>query len=87
MTLDLKEKMTQWRQNAPAFIATGSVKPISDTHQEAFSEAEAVLLSLGYGVDEIWKSFQSQERDEAALPKGASEEILRQSLQWLASRV
>ncbi len=83
MTLELKEKMTHWR----------SVDIISPVHQrgetnskrsQALLEAESVLLSLGYQPDEIARSFQALENTETT---ASSEEILRESLRWLAQSV
>lgn len=80
ITLDLKEKMMNWRSAE----FTSGVSAVVQPRTEAWSEAEAVLLSLGYQADEIARSFRALETD---LPQGNSEEILRESLRWLASAV
>ena len=80
MTLDLKEKMMSWRQDAvpttlePAFQAT-----------PAFSEAEAVLLSLGYSYEEVVRSFKALQQNASTTDN--AETILKESLHWLATQV
>lgn len=85
ITLDLKEKMMSWRSED--FAGTTYFAPAPE-RQDAFREAESVLLSLGYGADEVARSFQAVETHCADEIKrnaaGASELILRESLRWLA---
>lgn len=77
ITLELKEKMMSWRTTTIGLGTEEAGAPAG----EAFSEAEAVLLSLGYGHEEITKSFKALKDDTIA---DSSEEILRESLRWLA---
>lgn len=82
MTLELKEKMMNWRSSdISVSIASAAASP-ADT--EAFREAESVLLSLGYQPDEIARSFKALENEQQ---KASSEVILRESLRWLAQTV
>ncbi len=81
MTLELKEKMMSWRS---ADFVSNLQSMDTTPHLEAFSEAESVLLSLGYQPDEIIRSFKALEKD---LKEGSSEVILRQALHWLAQTV
>lgn len=84
MTVDLKEKMTRWRQED----SHTAIQPATRTDNEAFREAEAVLLSLGYSLGEVSKSFTGIETDLGIDPeKTSSEEILQSSLRWLATFV
>jgi Holliday junction DNA helicase RuvA len=83
MTLELKEKMADWREYAlecsQQIIEGGAHVPDS----EAYIEAETVLLSLGYTQDEVMRSLSAvhQESTEKSLN---SEEILRDALRWLS---
>lgn len=82
MTLELKEKMMNWRSSDITMTISGATASPADT--EAFREAESVLLSLGYQPDEIVRSFKALEGE---LQTASSEEILRESLRWLAQTV
>lgn len=84
MTVDLKEKMTRWRQED----THTAIQPATKTDNDAFREAEAVLLSLGYSLSEVSQSFGGIEKDLGIQPESASsEEILQSSLRWLATFV
>jgi Holliday junction DNA helicase RuvA len=81
MTLELKEKMMNWRSGEFAHkLEAAGATPAS----EAFTEAESVLLSLGYQADEIHRSFKAIETE---VKEDTSEVILRESLRWLAQSV
>lgn len=80
ITLELKEKMMNWRTVDFAGGMPGNAPAQSS---EAFREAESVLLSLGYQLDEVSRSFQAVESHLA--DPDSSEQILRESLRWLAS--
>lgn len=81
MTLELKEKMMNWRSGEFASqMDVTTAGPVT----EAFTEAESVLLSLGYQADEIHRSFKAIEGD---MSEASSEVILRESLRWLAQSV
>ena len=83
ITLDLKEKMMSWR--SADFAGSTFVAPAPE-RQDAYREAESVLLSLGYASDEVARSFAAVESEAqiAASEPNASELILRESLRWLA---
>ncbi|HEY9746695.1 MAG TPA: Holliday junction branch migration protein RuvA [Oculatellaceae cyanobacterium] len=82
IALELKEKMLNWRpMDAGLPTAHEGFRP----NTEAWREAESVLLSLGYQPDEISRSFKSINEQ---LPEDvSSEELLRESLRWLAHSV
>lgn len=88
MTLELKDKMMNWRS---ADFAAMSLSSDSHLQTEAFHEAESVLLSLGYQADEIMRSFRAFESElkqsTASDHPLESEFILRESLRWLAHSV
>lgn len=82
MVLELKEKMMNWRTvDFAAGITSVSLPP---AQEEAYREAESVLLSLGYQSDEITRSFKSLVGE---VEEANSEVILRESLRWLAQMV
>jgi holliday junction DNA helicase RuvA len=86
MTLELKEKMMNWR--SVEFTSHLPTAASSATQTEAFREAESVLLSLGYQSDEITRSFEAVAHELTEKPQDASSEaILRESLRWLAQTV
>jgi Holliday junction DNA helicase RuvA len=85
MTLDLKEKMMNWR--TVDFAAGLTPTTLPPAQQEAFREAESVLLSLGYQPDEIARSFKSLVGQGGEAEEANSEIILRESLRWLAQTV
>jgi holliday junction DNA helicase RuvA len=93
MVLELKEKMSQWRGTAStviySFPNSEKLAQVRDSkNSEAFSEAESVLLSLGYHPEEIARSFVSIHGTEGEhLDKLSAELILRDSLRWLAQSV
>ena len=84
ITLDLKEKMTVWRKEDVAAILAGSTTNRPKEQAQIFTEAETVLLSLGYEADEISRSFADIAPEPA--PESA-EEVLRVALKWLAQKV
>ncbi|MBX2861763.1 MAG: Holliday junction branch migration protein RuvA [Vampirovibrio sp.] len=83
IVLDLKEKMTTWRQSAIQQADLESTKSgLTVPQTDAFTEAETVLLSLGYTPLEVQKSLAAISGQQADAT--TSENILRDSLQWLA---
>jgi holliday junction DNA helicase RuvA len=84
MTLELKDKMMNWR--SVDFAASTHLATFAPEQGEAFQEAESVLLSLGYQPDEIVRSFKSIE-NELQKKETSSEIILREALRWLAQTV
>ncbi len=81
MTLELKEKMMNWR--TVDFANQLSAESFQGA-SEAFVEAESVLLSLGYQPEEIQRSFKAIAAESSP---DSSELILRESLRWLAHSV
>lgn len=89
ITVDLKEKMTQWRKldgialevGGSGFDADFSPSPEAGN---AFYEAENVLISLGYSPEEVRHSFTALSKDAQPENLQDSETILRESLRWLA---
>lgn len=79
--LELKDKMTNWRDKVE-MSQIESIKIEGVSSKESYTEAESVLLSLGYSKKEAIDSLK------VALGKcenaGNSEELLRHALHWLA---
>lgn len=77
--LELKDKLINWQKNTPININTSKNVEISD---DCLFEAQSVLLSLGYSIDEAKKALEyaSQNCDK----KNNSEELLKSSLEFLA---
>ncbi len=85
ITLELKEKMMNWRSPQTNIEA---MPDLPTGLAESFTEAESVLLSLGYQPGEVAESFltvrTSLDRMDLQV---SSETILRESLRWLAQAV
>lgn len=80
--LELKDKMTNWREKTD-FTPTQNGQLGSKESKESYRETESVLLSLGYSRDEVNKGLEKALSQ--ANNKEDSEELLRITLQWLAS--
>jgi Holliday junction DNA helicase RuvA len=81
--LELKDKMTNWREK----VALNPSETSSAEEQEftqSCIEAETVLLSLGYTKKESAESIKNA--IGIVKDKDDSEEILRCSLQWLVNK-
>lgn len=82
--LELKEKMTSWREKTsltPSEILPGEEYiPVT----ESYTEAETVLLSLGYTKKESEEALKFAMN--AVQNQNDSEELLRQALQRLATK-
>lgn len=78
--LELKDKLINWQKASPVDISdiTVDTKEVSN---EALSEAQAVLLSLGYSVQEAKSAIKCA---CASAQKDSSEEILKEALRYLA---
>lgn len=92
ITVDLKEKMTAWRQLEGPHLDVGfdaSSASLPKEQRQARHEAENVLLSLGYSNDEIQRSFQDvvQQSKLEGNNLSDSELWLREALRWLALSV
>ena len=78
--LELKDKLINWQNTAPVDVSDISdEKGVSD---EALSEAQAVLLSLGYSSQESKDAIKAA--CKVVLKKDSSEEILKEALSYLS---
>ena len=78
--LELKDKLINWQKTAPVDIS--DIAEEKDVPDEALSEAQAVLLSLGYSVQEAKAAIKAA--CKVVLKKDSSEEILKEALSYLA---
>lgn len=81
--LELKDKMTNWREKV-VLTPTGNNEAVISEFNDSCIEAETVLLSLGYTKKEASESLKNILTQ--ANNKKDSEELLRLSLQWLVSK-
>lgn len=78
--LELKDKLINWQKDTPIDISdiTIDTQEFSD---DIISEAQAVLLSLGYSVQEAKKALKLACQTTS---KQTSEELLKEALHYLA---
>lgn len=86
ITLELKDKMAQWRDTKmmmdPVYAAD-TLAPLEKA--QAFQEAETVLLSLGYSLQEVHLGLQAMQQQHTDVTQASSEEVLQFVLKWLAT--
>ena len=80
--IELKDKLINWQQNAPIDLSDVSDSDSQEVSTEAVSEAQAVLLSLGYSNEEAKKAIKFA--CKIVEKKDSAEEILKEALQSLA---
>ena len=80
IVLELKDKLINWQKIAPVDIS--GMEEEKDVAKEALSDAQAVLLSLGYSTDEVKAGLKFA--CKKATKKDSSEEILKEALSYLA---
>lgn len=78
--LELKDKLINWQKDAPIDISDITIES-KDVSDDVLSESQAVLLSLGYSVQEAKKSLKLACQ---TAQKQTSEEILKEALHYLA---
>lgn len=85
IAIELKEKMSKWRQERiDQHLSSGLTSTHSVPSTHAVQEAETVLISLGYDLDEVYQGFQQIQTAED-LTRLSSEEVLQRVLKWLAT--
>lgn len=86
ITLELKDKMSKWRDErmSEAFYESVSgSEPLASV--QAFQEAETVLISLGYSPEEIRQALIHIQKTVENTADLSSEEVLQRVLKWLAT--
>jgi holliday junction DNA helicase RuvA len=85
---DLSSQATPDNASLPLVVAepesTKALPPATWLQSAVYTEAESVLLSLGYDPSEIWESLQAILGQSEALPE-RSELLLKSALRWLSS--
>ncbi len=77
--LELKDKLINWQEKMPVDLSDVDVK---DVDTADVSDAQAVLVSLGYTIEEIKPAIKAAIAKAGKNPK--SEEILKLALTYLA---
>lgn len=78
--LELKDKLINWQKTSPIDISD-IVAETDDVSDDVLSEAQAVLLSLGYSNQEAKNAIKLACK---TVQKETSEEILKEALHYLA---
>ena len=78
--LELKDKLINWQNATPVDVS--DIADEKDIPDEALSEAQAVLLSLGYSIQEAKNAIKAA--CKVVVKKDSSEEILKEALSYLA---
>lgn len=81
--LELKDKLINWQKNSPldlSDVADDSV--VAEVASEALNEVQAVLLSLGYSMQEAKAAIKQACR--VVDKKDSSEDILKEALSYLS---
>ncbi len=85
ITIELKDKLTKWRSERISHVPlVGDTQPTL-IEAPAFQEAETVLLSLGYDIQEIYQGLSHLQTTTPTAGSLTSEEVLQHVLKWLAT--
>ncbi|NER80702.1 MAG: Holliday junction branch migration protein RuvA [Leptolyngbya sp. SIO1D8] len=79
LILELKTKLSEWRQQSGLAIAPGS-GPIATVQEEV----EITLLALGYTNGEIMKALQTVGRNSTLAKSSDTEAWIREAIAWLS---
>ena len=81
IALELKTKLSQWRQLAGGVtVAATAAIP----NREIFEDVEMTLLALGYTNDEIEGALSALSQDRQMLKNTQVEEWIRRAISWLS---
>ena len=80
--LELKDKLINWQKTSPIDISDFTLED-KNIPNESLSEAQAVLLSLGYSSQEAKSAIKIACK---TAQKDSSEEILKEALSYLAQQ-
>lgn len=78
--LELKDKLINWQKSAPVDIS--DISEEKDFSDESLTEVQAVLLSLGYSIQEAKNAIKAS--CKTVSKKDSAEEILKEALSYLA---
>lgn len=79
LILELKTKLTEWRQQSGLAIAPGS-GPMANVQEDV----EITLLTLGYTNGEIMKAFRAIGRNSTLAKNDNAEDWIREAIAWLS---
>ncbi|MEA5537274.1 Holliday junction branch migration protein RuvA [Crocosphaera sp. XPORK-15E] len=80
IALELKTKLSQWRQLVGVTITTSSAMPSLDI----LEDIEMTLLALGYTNEEINKAISTLSQDNLMLKNTNTEDWIREAIAWLS---
>lgn len=82
--LELKDKLINWQKNSPLDLSdvSDSDADVKDVSSESLNEVQAVLLSLGYSIQEAKAAIK--QACKTADKKDSSEDILKEALSYLS---
>ena len=81
--LELKDKLINWQKNSPLDISdVADSEDVCDISSEALNEVQAVLLSLGYSVQEAKAAIK--QACKITVKKDSPEDILKEALSCLS---
>ncbi len=84
IAIELKDKMSKWR-NEKVDLHHYDMDDTLGTKTPAFEEAETVLLSLGYSMEEVYQGLRHIQSASEQAETLTSEEVLQQVLKYLAT--
>jgi Holliday junction DNA helicase RuvA len=79
IALELKTKLSQWREFAGIITSTSSALP----SREMLEDVEMTLLALGYSNEEINQAISAISKDNQLLKNTQVEEWIRSAISWL----
>jgi Holliday junction DNA helicase RuvA len=80
IALELKTKLSQWRQLVGVTVTSSSAMPSLDI----LEDIEMTLLALGYTNEEINKAISTLSQDNLMLKNTNTEEWIREAIAWLS---
>lgn len=80
IALELKTKLSQWRQLVGVTVASSSAMPSLDI----LEDVEMTLLALGYTNEEINQAISTLSQDNLMLKNTNTEEWIKEAIAWLS---
>ncbi|MDB9312688.1 Holliday junction branch migration protein RuvA [Spirulina sp. CS-785/01] len=80
ISLELKTKLAQWRQEAGVPTVSSPVAPSPQVQEDV----EMTLLALGYEFEEIQQALSALSQDNLMLKNTSPEDWIRNAISWLS---
>lgn len=80
LALELKTKLSEWRQQAGLATST----PTAGVNPAIQEEVEMTLLALGYTGAEVMQALQALSSDAKLSKSGTAEDWIREAIAWLS---